>query len=666
MNSKFLDSSEKLLGVIPREVLPNLEFRKSLHGWLAEDKGAQDVFLKLLFDNPEIAYDSCFFIYEAREATRGLAITPFILYPSERILVQALKDCIDKGQDLGVNKSREEGATETIIKFLTLYTLLVPNCSFLVGSQKEEYVDKSGTTKTLFAKIDQAIKYLPLWMKQRFEIERSHCKFKCKTTESLIDGEATNENFGAGGRATAVLLDEFGRVDAPIAESIAGSVWDVSNTIIFNSTHWFGSGHSFAKMLKKPGMKIVTMPWFSHPLKSKGLYKSPKIDEIEIVDKKYYLDNCPDFCKSIDINSSFKIENWGSNYPHFVADGCERIPGDMRSPWHDKREERSNTYREFCSNVWMSPTGASDMFFDSVINVRIRTEFVKRFKYEGELEFTTNKKKIDSVIFKQNCGRRGLKVWGDLIQDKTTLRPNQLHNYIVGADIGFGTGASNSTAEIVDVNTGENVGEYVCSDKSPEEFADLVAALCKWVGGGTGEAYLIFENNGGQGANFSKRVIEKGLTRVYTQRTELNKSRRTLNKYGWHSGRSEKEFVLSILQAALKESLKTKKENPFVIIHNEEVVNELDNYVFYESGEVDSSEIQDLGSGARKRHGDRVIGLALCVLAMKDQKKLKEILSDQIPYNSIAWRRKNRELREKELNDATEGWQEPRRILRGW
>jgi hypothetical protein len=438
MQNQLLDNPQKLLQVVPKEILSNLVFRKELHSWLAEDKSAQDVFLKILFDNPELAYDTCFFIYEAREATRGMAITPFILYPSERLLVQALKDCIDKGQDLGVNKSREEGATETIIKFLTLYTLLVPNCSFLIGSQKEEYVDKSGTTKSLFAKIDQTIKYLPLWMKHRFEIERSHCKFRNKTIESLIDGEATNENFGAGGRATAVLLDEFGRVDAPIAESIAGSVWDVSNCIVFNSTHWFGSGHPFAKMLKKPGIKIVTMPWFKHPLKSKGLYKSPEIDKIEIVDKQYYIDKYPEFCNQVNINSSFKIENWKSTYPQFVADGCERIPGDLRSPWHDRREERSNTYREFCSNVWMSPTGASDMFFDSVINTRIRTEFVKRFKYEGELDFNTNKKKIESISFKQNCGHRGLKWWGDLFKDKEILRPSQLHNYIVGVDVGFG------------------------------------------------------------------------------------------------------------------------------------------------------------------------------------------------------------------------------------
>jgi hypothetical protein len=215
----------------------------------------------------------------------------------------------------------------------------------------------------------------------------------------------------------------------------------------------------------------------------------------------------------------------------------------------------------------------------------------------------------------------------------------------------------------LDVNTGENVGEYVCSDKSPEEFADLVVALCKWIGGGTGEAYLIFENNGGQGANFSKRVIERGLSLVYTQRTELTKSRRSLNKYGWHSGRTEKEFVMSLLQAALKESLKTKKENPFVIIRNEEIVNELDNYVFYESGEVDSSEIQDLASGARKRHGDRVIGLALCCLALKDQGSMKKVSDNKIPWGSFAWRQLQRKQKEAEKSET---WGDPKEIKAGW
>jgi hypothetical protein len=357
----------------------------------------------------------------------------------------------------------------------------------------------------------------------------------------------------------------------------------------------------------------------------------------------------------------FKIEKLPIEYARlFVADGGEKIPSNLRSPWHDHREERSNTYREFCSNVWANPVGAQDTFFDPVVSVRIRSEFIRRFKYEGELEFVQSKNKIDKVEFRQNIGRRGLKWWDDLYRDKNgKLRPNQLHNYIVGADIGFGTGASNSVAEVIDCNTGENIGEYVSADKTPEEFADTVVALCKWIGGGTNEAFLIFENNGGQGSNFSKRVVDKGLVLIYTQKTELNKSRRSLNKYGWHSGRTEKEFVLSKLQAALKESLKTVKDNVFVTIRNEEIINELDNYIFYESGEVDSSEIQDQTTGARKRHGDRIIGLALAVLALQDQGKMERIQESNVPWNSYAWRQRERQRvqAERKLD-----WQEPKEI----
>ena len=307
MQSSLLDTPEVLLKSVPRGILENLEFRKNLHEWLAEDKGAQETFLKMLVLEPELAYDTCFFIYEARAATRGMAITPFILYPSEQLLVKALKECIDNGIDLGVNKSREEGASETIIKFLTLYTLLVPNCSFLIGSQKEEYVDKTGTTKSLFAKVDQTIKYLPLWMQARLKLERSHCKFRNLTLESLIDGEATNENFGAGGRATAVLLDEFGRVDAPVAESIAGSVWDVTNTVIVNSTHWLGATHPVNNLLHKPGLRRVDMLWYNHPLKKKGLYKSPKIGEIELVDEIYYREKYPELFKYAEPETLSKV-----------------------------------------------------------------------------------------------------------------------------------------------------------------------------------------------------------------------------------------------------------------------------------------------------------------------------------------------------------------------
>ena len=345
----------------------------------------------------------------------------------------------------------------------------------------------------------------------------------------------------------------------------------------------------------------------------------------------------------------------------FKADGCEKIPGKMRSPWHDK-EEADRSYRDLCMNVWMNPTGAADIYFDPEVSQQVRERFIRNPKYEGELTFEVINKRSTTGVFKVG-GLRNLLWYVPLVNDRISgmIRPDQDHNYIVGCDIGFGAGASNSTALIFDVNTGEQVGEYVVCDLSPEEFADAVAALVKWVGGQTDEAYLIWERNGGGGGLFARRIIAQGLIFIYTDTIEDTKSRTRKKRYGWTSTpglEGTKNLVLSSLQAAIRESLKADRQHQFVIIYSRDLLDELDKYIFYPTGEASSGEQVDLTSGARARHGDRVIGLALCILAVLEQPKAKEALITNIPYGSLAWLRNQRN--QAEANAKTD-WREPKR-----
>lgn len=600
----------------PVSLKENLDFRINFHCWLAKDKEAQKDFIALCKCNPIMWYDLVAWTYNP-DMPIGQMNRPFIVSvrPAQVKAINAIKSAIEIRKDVGINKGRREGASEVLMKYLAYMITFFPDVSFLVGSRSEELVDKTGDPSTLFARIDFTFSHYPMWLSKMLRMERNFKHIRNLDLNSSIDGEATNENFGAGKRVTALVLDEFGRVQPNLAQSIADTVRPISECIIVNSTHFFGASHPFNKFLQRKDLTKIDLMWWENPMESQGFY----LDE--------------------------ESKEW---------------PLPYRSVWFDKEVIRAASRRDVMCNIWADPCGSSDQFFDPVVNAKIRGD-CKCPTYTGNLFFETNKKKICDVEFKKNDRNYNLKWFSNLVDDKKGLRPNQIHNYIIGADIGFGTGSSNSVAEIVDVNTGENIGELVCADKSPEEFADLVVALCKWVGGGTKEAYLIFENNGGQGSNFGKRVIERGLSLVYTQRTELNKSRRTLNKYGWHSGRVEKEYVLGLLQAALKESLKTTKENPFIVVINEEIVNELDGYVFYESGELDSTEVQDLSSGARKRHGDRVIGLSLCCLVLKDQPKAKMIPTGKIPFGSLAYRMRERKQNEETKKDK---WSEP--VKKGW
>lgn len=638
---------------IPREIRANIEYRKKLWKELTDDTGFRKDFLEMCWVCPEIAFDSLFFTFNPRLYI-GKRRQPFILRPQQRVVLNELHDSIIKGYDRAVNKSRDEGATELTTKLFALHWLLSPESMFLLGSRKEEYVDKgtdiitgrvTGDHKTLFHKTLYAIAYLPPCLIPSFR--KTYMHFENQENGSVIDGESTNENFAAGDRRTAIFLDEFGRVDYNIAQNIRDSVNDVADCVIYGSTHFYGAGHPFNKVLRSKSVKVSLLPWYKNPEKAQGLYTSPDLNVVEIIDIDYYRKLCPLVFNDIEAHKPFKYGDFERkiqtmpesvqrimSHIRFKADGCEEIPGNLRSPWHDYREER-DTKRSLSQNVWMCPTGAADAYFDSIITDRIRTHFMCQPGIIGEVKFEyTAEGRIRTVQLVRDSGKNRLKWWGNMING----RPDQSHNYILGCDIALGTGASNSVCAIYDVNTCELVGIWRCPDTTPENFADQVVALALWAGGKT-KSYIIWENNGGHAINFGRRVvIFHQYFPIYINHNEVTKIRKKGNKYGWHSGREQKDDLLTGLKIALSESLRTEKTHNWITIYDETLLDELDDYIWYESGEIGASEKADESSGARTRHGDTVIAAALCLLATKEQRKASHQQIITAPYGSFGYR----------------------------
>jgi hypothetical protein len=65
------------------------------------------------------------------------------------------------------------------------------------------------------------------------------------------------------------------------------------------------------------------------------------------------------------------------------------------------------------------------------------------------------------------------------------------------------------------------------------------------------------------------------------------------------------------------------------------------------------SEEQDLTSGARKRHGDRVIAVGLCCLGKTYQARVKLTKTKKPKFGSLKWRMEETE-RENEQKKRTE------------
>ena len=670
MPNKFsiFDSVEGFISQIPCDVSGNLQFRIDLHRLLAKDKSAQQVFWQMCKQDLQILFDTSFWTLDPRKPW-GMQNQPFILRPKQIPAVHTIDRCIKEGHDVGINKTRDEGASEIVAKIFSAWCMLYERVSFILGSDKKDDVDNIGNDYTLFAKVDNVFENLPSWMGFKFEkdggcIKRKDMLLRIGLTNSAIIGETTNENFSAGSRATAMALDEIGRIRKSVAESIEGTVHAVTNCVIYTSTHWLGQNHTFNICLNKETTEVIELLWYDCPGKKDGLYRSPKTGIVVIEDIEYYRKLVPEVFDEIETGQEFGRDHLERLFPtlsedaqerlkkiEFVADGNKDKIITCRSPWHDYKEKQSKgNKRDFYCNTWATPLGSADSVFDPVTLYEIKERFIRPPTFEGEIVFELNDE--DSIVntkFVQNFGQRRLKWWGPLING----RPDQRHNYIVGADPSQGLGSSNSVAYIYDVNTHELLGEWCCANTKPDPFADQCVAIAEWCGG-VESAFLIWERNGGHGTNFTDRVIYVGYYWCYQQTVEDAKTRKKKEKYGFSSNRDRKAALFGEFDIALAYGLEGNIKYVAAIIYSEDLVDELFDYMFTgEGNQIRTSSKADLSTGAYERHGDRGIAAALCILGTRDQQRGEYFESKKVPYGSFVYYQKLEN--EKQAADRRQG-----------
>ena len=650
---KAFETASDLINTIPRTVKENVEWRIDFHKMVAKDKSLQKVFWKFCREDLQVLFDSTFWTLDPRKGW-GLQNQPFILRPQQIPAVHKInKNIIDSQnsivpKDVGINKTRDEGASEIVAKIFSAWTMLYERVSFILGSDKKEDVDNQGNDFTLFAKVDNVFQNLPSWMGFKYKddggcVKRKDMLLRVERNNSAIIGETTNENFSAGSRATAMVLDEFGRIRKSVAESIEGTVHAVTNWVIYSSTHWLGQNHTFNICLNKKTTDVIELLWHQNPQKAEGLYKSPKVGQIQLLDVAYYERNYPGLFKYVDKNNTFEKENVPKSVANkidkmFVADGMRDKIVACRSPWHDYKEEQSKgNKRDFYCNTWATPLGSSDTVFDPVILYQIQEKNVRNPEYRGEISFRLNENDaMEDVKFYPEVGQRRFSWWTYLIE----CRPDQRHNYIIGIDIGQGLGSSNSVAYIYDVNTHEIVGEWVDSNTKPEAFADMCIALAKWCGG-VDPSFLIWEGNGGQGTVFASRIKYMEYYHCYQQTVEDAKQRKRKEKYGFFSNTDRKAALLLEFGIALDYALEDNRRYVAAFIYSAELVNELFDYIFVGgTKEITTSSKADLSSGARERHGDRAIAASLCILGTRDQLPGDWSDSKEPPHGSFEYYRR--------------------------
>jgi hypothetical protein len=584
--------------IVPKDLKKNLLYRRKIIEAASHDKELQDDLWAKSARDVVFWLDTFGFTYSPKDFP-DTPNRPFILWPYQERALLTMNKALGKHPIL-IEKSRDMGATWLVMSLFVWRWLFRGGQSFLVGSRKQELVDKTGDPKTLFAKADYLLERLPGWMLPSYE--RNLLALHNNLNGSTIDGESTNDDFARGDRRTAILLDEFPAVDN--GYQILKAVGDATSCPIFAGTSQGAAGAYYdvrSKMMEADPDRVLRFFWTDHPKKSKGLYTS-KDYKLQIIDTAY------DFKK---------------NHP----DGYKFILDEkLRSVAYDEREKAAANKQEMAQEWDIDYLLSGWNFFDPNVIERLKKETCRAPIAEGQVLGTPDWRKPE--WYEQRGGH--LKLWFHPIDGKV---PENWNDCVVACDVSTGKGGemtSNSVAAIYRRTTGEKIAELTTNIMSPSDFCKSVLALCKWCN----DAFLIWEENG-PGGEFTKQVKETDYRNIYYRNeSETMLATKKTRKPGWWSNKETKRLLLSDYAKALIEGK--------LINRSHEAVHECSQYVHQPNGVIEHSRAKNTPDPtvAGENHGDRVIADALAWCAIADRARPEVAAQEpEAAPGTFGWRR---------------------------
>ena len=450
---------------------------------------------------------------------------------------------IDEGRDIAIEKSRDMGVSWVTLAVLEWYWKFKSRQSFLLLSRKEELVDKTDSMDALMPKIDFIHEYQPNWMNDPHRLNLHLANIDNK---SVIDGESTNGDAGRGGRRKAIAIDEAAAVQNGFEVNAATS--QTTNCRIWISTPK-GKGNEFYDIITQKRCEVLTFHWTMHPDKAKGLY----------------FDN-------------------------------DKNP---RSPWYDEQCAKLSP-KIIAQEIDIDYDASDTKFFCGPRDAELETQCRQAFM-TGELVY--NEADISDVKFKATDNGR-LKLWCYLGMDGM---PAPDRRYVLGADIGTGSGASDTVQSVMDEKTNTKVAEWQSNTDSPTNAAREGMALAKFFKGNQESgAYMIWEANG-PGAIYGREVQEKEYWNFYYFRDQRTDGSIATQRPGWYSTKDGKRELLTDYQNAIE------CDPPLLINYSKDSIAQLSYYVYGKNGSVVHSASEAAKSPDEKgtNHGDNVIADAI-------------------------------------------------------
>jgi hypothetical protein len=493
------------------------------------------------------------------------SMQPWETWPIHERLHEKLEWCLREGQPLIIAKSRDMRVTwwlliETAWHFVFEKRLFTS----LLMSRLQDLVD-SKDPDSLFYRLDYILNRLPWWM--YCWDEKTFCNFTQTFTRSSIDGSATTESGGVGGRKDMIIVDEAAR--HPRLQELWDATRDTCQCRIANSTP---KGPGPFKDLYQSGLPVFTAMYYHHPLKGRGA--EWRTDETGLYTRQ-----------------KGKRYIWTPWLEHEIVVG-------------------KRSAQDVAENIMMDFDVAAGQVFDGDVLARLRSAAAENppslhgvlvHKKDGhERDISLAAGSVTDIRFESRGDGRGqLTMWVDLVDG----RPPADRAWCIFADVSNGVSSSNSVAAIGDANTGEKLGMWVSSTTDPSEFARVLAMLGLWLRGTSGPAMIGWESNGGQGQIVTEHLVKRlKYPRCFRDAEK--------GEFGWHNTKERKAMFIESLRVAMG-------RNEFLEL-DEQTLIEAGDYIWTPSGTPEPVKLRE-DREARGTHGDRVIATAGLWLVMQRQ-----------------------------------------------
>lgn len=211
-----------------------------------------------------------YFCYTMDPRTDSPNAIPFNLYPYQEWFVNEIVYCMEEQLDMGVEKSRDMGASWVFMLTFQWAWLFKSGWDIHVGSRREAEVDTASMDpSTLFGKFRYNLYKLPRWMRPpNMKLHDKKLLIVNPTNGNILSGESANDAFGIGPRKRAIMLDEFSRWES--ADVVYDGLAQTTRCRIINGTP-FGEANAYAHKMHNKNNIYIPYPGEYECLKEKGL-----------------------------------------------------------------------------------------------------------------------------------------------------------------------------------------------------------------------------------------------------------------------------------------------------------------------------------------------------------------------------------------------------------